>query len=129
MGYADPDRQRDYQRRWAAERRAAFFVDQCCSDCGVGERLELHHVDPSKKVSHSIWSWGERRRRSEIDKCVVLCVDCHRKHTAAWRRIVAEERNPCGTMAAYGRGCRCEPCRTAKRTYEADRVARKLRAA
>lgn len=24
---------------------------------------------------------------------------------------------PCGTRAAYARGCRCEPCRQASRTY------------
>lgn len=124
MGYADPDRQRDYQRAWCRSRRQAFLEGKACIDCGSSDCLEIHHVDPAKKVSHAIWSWGERRRVAELVKCVVLCVDCHRKHTAAWRIMVAQARNPCGTMAAYGRGCRCEPCRLAKREYE---LRRKLR--
>jgi len=45
--------------------------------------LELHHLDPNEKeidpssmVSQG-WSW--ERMKSEIDKCVVLCSNCHKK--------------------------------------------------
>jgi hypothetical protein len=34
------------------------------------------------------------------------------KSLARWDR---QGRQPCGTVAAYKRGCRCEPCRDAKR--------------
>lgn len=40
----------------------------------------------------------------------------------------SERQPPCGTAAAYKRGCRCEPCRGAKRDEQAERRARPCRA-
>lgn len=77
MSYSDPDRQRQYQREWIAKRRAEWFQGRLCVDCGAAEELELHHVDPSKKVTHRIWSWRLERRLVEIAKCIVLCRWCH----------------------------------------------------
>ena len=31
------------------------------------------------------------------------------------------EPKPCGTRAAYKRGCRCEPCKQDQRNYDAER--------
>lgn len=118
MPYRDRAAQRDYQRRWIAARRAEFFAGKTCLWCGDTDSLELHHADPAKKVSHSIWSWGEHRRRAEIQKCVVLCQGCHQRAHSEARRIEAELRNPCGTYAAYKRGCRCDSCRAANRDYQ-----------
>jgi hypothetical protein len=117
MPYQDPVAQREYQRQWVASRRAAWFAGKTCSWCGSSERLELHHADPAKKVSHAIWSWGENRRLNEIGKCIVLCRPCHEKGHAEARRVEAELRNPCGTYASYKRGCRCDSCRAANREY------------
>lgn len=125
MAYKDAEAQRAYQRRWVAARRAAFFADKTCAWCGSSARLELHHVNPARKLSHAIWSWGEARRQTEIAKCFVLCRPCHEDAHAGARLLEAQLRNPCGTMAAYGRGCRCDGCRAAKREYERDRIAGK----
>lgn len=76
-----PEEQREYQRQWVARRRAEWFADKCCIDCGSTDRLELDHVDPSQKISHSIWSWSKSRRAIEIAKCVVRCFPCHRVKT------------------------------------------------
>ncbi len=35
-----------YSRKWAADRRAAFFLDKECAWCGSRENLELDHIDP-----------------------------------------------------------------------------------
>lgn len=128
MPYQDRDAQREYQRRWVAQRRAAWFADKTCSWCGGSDRLELHHADPEKKLNHKIWSWGENRRLNEIGKCIVLCRPCHERAHGEARRLAAELRNPCGTIQAYGRGCRCEWCRRAKSEYERNRKARKAAA-
>ena len=77
MSYKDPDKQREYQRRWIAERRNNFFANKRCSNCGSTSRLELHHLDPSVKISHNIWSWAEDKRNAEIQKCIIVCKDCH----------------------------------------------------
>lgn len=82
MPYKDPDQQREYMRQWVAGRRAEWFKDKVCELCGNWENLELDHIDPSKKVSHSIWSWSAQRRETELVKCRVLCNECHKKKSA-----------------------------------------------
>jgi len=75
------DHYREYQRLWIAKRRAEFFKNKTCILCGSEENLELDHIDPSTKVSHTIWSWSEKRRLEEIAKCQILCHDCHVRKT------------------------------------------------
>lgn len=123
MPYADRQAQRDYQRRWAARRRAEYLDGKTCSWCDSDDDLELHHADPSKKVAHAIWSWGRERRLNEIAKCIVLCRSCHNRAHGQARRVEAELRNPHGTVRRYWIGCRCDLCRLARREYERDRLA------
>jgi hypothetical protein len=114
VGYADPDEQREYQRVWNAERRAAWFADKSCLQCGSTERLELDHIDPSTKVSHSVWSWKLARRLVELAKCQPLCHDCHLAKTAL-ARMPAH-----GKVSRYDRHkCRCALCRSAKKLASA----------
>lgn len=68
---------REYQRNWVRDRKKEFYRDKQCLHCGSKENLELDHIDPSTKVSHSIWSWSEGKRLKEISKCQVLCHACH----------------------------------------------------
>lgn len=77
MPYQDRDAQRKYQREWIARRRSEWFADKVCELCGSGTDLELDHIDPTQKVSHSIWSWSAARRAVELAKCRALCSDCH----------------------------------------------------
>jgi hypothetical protein len=58
---------------------------QQCAVCGEDESvcLDLHHTDPTQKddtVSNLVYrttSWS--RVYEEVQKCVVLCANCHRK--------------------------------------------------
>lgn len=75
------DKKREYQRRWIAKRRAEFFDGKSCEKCGSKESLELDHIDQATKVSHNIWSWTEVKRLSEIEKCQILCSECHKIKT------------------------------------------------
>lgn len=84
MPYADVERQREYGRRWLAERRRAWFAENGpCIDCGTWDELQLDHRDPTEKVQHRVWSWSEARRLVELAKCVVRCAPCHLKKTIA----------------------------------------------
>lgn len=107
MPYKDPEKQREFQRRWTASRREDFFKDKSCVRCGSQKRLELDHVDPKLKVSHNIWSWSEKRRLEEIEKCQVLCRNCHQMKTREdmnWGQVH-------GTTNSYNNyGCRCVEC-------------------
>ena len=82
MPYKDPERQREYMRQWVANRRAEWFKDKSCVECGNTKDLELDHLDPKIKVTHRIWSWSAERREIELAKCRALCTECHKKKTA-----------------------------------------------
>ncbi|WNM75306.1 HNH endonuclease [Mycobacterium phage Auspice] len=114
MAYKDPSVQREYMRRWVANRRSAFFASKQCAMCGAGEELELDHIDPTKKVDHRIWSWTDARRSEELAKCQVLCASCHKKKTGEqWyaNRSVSENAHH-GTSRRYRKmKCRCGLCR------------------
>lgn len=60
-----------------------FKAGKCCVDCGFNkwpECLDFHHIDPGEKeftISQSLTkSWA--RTLKEIDKCILLCANCHR---------------------------------------------------
>lgn len=77
MPYKDPKKQLEYQRKWMQKRRQEFFANKSCKNCGSVKDLQLHHRDPSKKEGHQIWSWSEKRRLRELEKCDVVCKSCH----------------------------------------------------
>jgi hypothetical protein len=64
----------------------AFKSTLKCTVCGEDRpaTLDFHHTDPKKtnKKVHKLVSDGHTRIRiqKEIDKCIVLCSNCHRIH-------------------------------------------------
>jgi len=56
-----------------------------CQICGYdrcAEAMEFHHLDSSEKdfgVSHKGYTRGWLKVKEEIDKCVMLCANCHRE--------------------------------------------------
>ena len=110
-----------YHKKWYNEvvkpRRKAFFFNKKCEKCGSSDELELHHVDPSTKLSHNIWSWSEESRNKEVEKCIVLCRSCHQKYH--------KEKNIKHGIKRYQKGCRCDVCRKAKSISNAKRIRKK----
>ena len=89
------------------ELKLTYLLDHPCIDCGESNPivLEFDHIKGTKEanVSQLIWSAGARptRFQREIAKCVVRCVNCHRRKTAhargSWRlhaAIVANDASP-----------------------------------
>jgi len=101
---------REYKRRWVAARRAEWMADKFCVKCGSTQSLEVDHIDPALKVTHSVWSWSIPRRTIELAKCQVLCTECHKAKTRADRPLPEH-----GTISRYGsiHKCRCDLCRRA----------------
>lgn len=57
---------------------------QKCCKCGEAETccLDLHHLDPMQKdiavsIAASRWTWN--KLQTEIQKCIVVCRNCHAK--------------------------------------------------
>lgn len=46
--------------------------------------LEFHHIDPTKKEYQvaSVWLARAERREAELEKCEMICANCHRIHHA-----------------------------------------------
>ena len=78
----------------SAKKRIANIKQQCvdylggkCSVCGYDkciEALEFHHIDPSTKKTNNGGRGIDRRisfesQKPELDKCVLLCANCHRE--------------------------------------------------
>lgn len=66
----------DRFREWKAKQKCACCPesDPCC--------LDLHHLDPAEKeaaVSDVMRFWSWERLTEEIDKCIVVCRNCHAK--------------------------------------------------
>lgn len=72
-------------------RNKQFVVDHlklnCCIDCGESDivLLDFDHIDTSTKissVSDLIRGGSMERLETEMSKCEVRCVSCHRRRTA-----------------------------------------------
>lgn len=65
--------------------RAIEYKGGKCVVCGYNRcsrALDFHHVDPSTKlftISNNGFGRSWERVKAEIDKCVLLCANCHRE--------------------------------------------------
>lgn len=72
-----------------------YLAQHPCSKCGAVEHLDFHHPGPREdkdqvgRLVHRGASLG--RIQEEIDRCVVLCRSCHRKHHNRERRRRGED--------------------------------------
>ena len=56
-----------------------------CSKCGFSHpaALDFHHTEPSQKeftLGSTRMSVSKEKFLKEVDKCIVLCANCHRIH-------------------------------------------------
>jgi len=79
--YLDRNNQRRQKLR---EDFIEFKKTLSCTKCGENHPacLDFHHENDDKEynVSSMIWSHSRKKIQKEIDKCLVLCSNCHRKH-------------------------------------------------
>lgn len=85
---------RSEQAKWEAKMAAAVrrrslrdhaiaYKGGCCNVCGYDKcvaAFDFHHVDPLEKdftISAHMTSW--ERIKKEVDKCVLVCANCHRE--------------------------------------------------
>lgn len=66
------------------------FGGKCCM-CGYDkciDALEFHHLDKTEKEespSYVIMRWSWEKAKKELDKCILVCSNCHREIHAAER--------------------------------------------
>ncbi len=80
---------RQRRMRYDKKNRAVAYKGGCCSMCGYKKcvnALEFHHTDPStKEVENDFMGWSWKRIQEEIDKCILVCSNCHREIHAELR--------------------------------------------
>lgn len=62
-----------------------FKKDLKCSECGFNHpaALDFHHVNPNEKeysIAYLKHLGSKEKLLQEVDKCIVLCANCHRIH-------------------------------------------------
>lgn len=72
------------RRNRIKEKLLAIKNESGCKFCGEKEPccLDFHHIDPESKVlgvSQFIQSGYFKQAFEEIEKCIVICSNCHRK--------------------------------------------------
>ena len=75
-------RRRDEIRQWWRELKATKRCEQCGES--APECLHFHHRDPAQKEIElgnvMRYGWCKDRILAELDKCDVLCANCHLRH-------------------------------------------------
>ncbi len=64
---------------------ATLYLGGECAQCKLSYmfgRLQFHHEDPSKKITTvaRLSSSSEEKFWTEVNKCILLCEDCHIEH-------------------------------------------------
>lgn len=89
MPFKEKDSYNEYMRGYMLRRYhermnyARKALGDYCRGCGLTSDevdLELHHVDPSEKsfTIGKLWSVSLSRFLEELDKCNLMCGDCHK---------------------------------------------------
>ena len=87
------------KRRKETRLKAIEHLGGKCSRCGYNkypEVLEFHHKNPSMKdfnVSSKGHCRSWKRVQQEIEKCDLLCANCHREIHVELHKLAASERN------------------------------------
>jgi hypothetical protein len=74
----------------------------CCQRCGYNKyqsALSFHHVYPEDKDCHpnkALYSGDPEKAWKELDKCCLLCMNCHRSYEATDWRAEFIKRNGLG---------------------------------
>lgn len=71
-------------KRFKCKYKAIMYKGGKCSNCGYNKcfnALEFHHINPNEKDFSfaRITSIKWETVKQELDKCVLLCANCHRK--------------------------------------------------
>lgn len=106
---------RDYMKRRYHERRAEAIqlLGSRCVRCNATENLETDHIDRTTKSFDlgKLWSIARHLYLEELEKCQLLCEDCHKKKSALEMSVSH------GGGVSGKKNCKCEPCRIKKRDY------------
>ena len=100
-------------------RRSEWIVKKggVCNSCGSSESLEFDHIDATTKeynIAKILSSHSESKVAKEMEKCQLLCKECHLKKTLEEGDIYIVSH---GEGLTGKKGCYCELCGPLKSAY------------
>lgn len=75
MSFKDKDKQREYQRNWAAKRKAQYLIGKIC-ECGKPATEVFEARSDGKKFS---WTYSAIQITLKLKDAKLLCEVCYRK--------------------------------------------------
>lgn len=86
------------KRRKKVKAMAIEYKGGKCIGCGYNRyqgALELHHVNPSEKgfgIGDKGYTRSWAKVKAELDKCVLLCANCHREVASGIMQLSGESQ-------------------------------------
>ena len=108
---------RTTEQRAKRKAYAIGYLGGHCTVCDSTDNLEFDHIDETTKIFNIGGNLlkSEKELVSELDKCQLLCHDCHLTKTLAHK---GHNRATHGTYTMYNNHkCRCKQCRLAWAAY------------
>jgi len=107
-------RMKDYMRQRYKERikLGIEWLGGVCTSCGAEGNLQFDHKERGLKEKNITLLTGRSLKKflEEVDKCQLLCSQCHRDKTLLDLGF-KKEKGVHGTSGNYARyGCRCAAC-------------------
>ena len=111
---------RNYQRNRHARRRAQAveLLGGACRTCGSCNDLQFDHIDPTTKefsIGEMFSKYSEAALNRELEKCQLLCFDCHKTKSASeagerapWNK--GSRRDHGSYYGVYTLKCKCNAC-------------------
>lgn len=81
------------KRRKFLKQKAVEYKGDVCQLCGYKhcvDALDFHHLNESKKrfgLSQNGITRSWQKVKEELDKCVIVCANCHREVHAGFRSL------------------------------------------
>jgi predicted HNH restriction endonuclease len=81
---AADDKGRTQERRVKNKLKAIEYLGGKCAHCGIVSKhrsiYDFHHLDKTEKEADpgSLMHYSWTRIQKELDKCILLCANCHR---------------------------------------------------
>ena len=101
MPFKDQERRKEYRRQWYLKNKLSernhvkrrkreiqdwfkeYKISLKCSRCGENHpaTIDFHHKKNKKEGISKMVAYGYsiEKIKEEIDKCIILCANCHRK--------------------------------------------------
>lgn len=105
----------DYSRRNISENLSSYNRSMTPEE--RSQRSKSQSRESRQKQAAALAEWHKRNPATPEKKAELAAALMSPKAVAARERTAQKRRQPCGTRAAYKRGCRCAPCRSAKSKY------------